>query len=173
MSAIVNSTLLSIPEVASAITAGESLFLAGSQAALSQLPQGNWVGGTIPYFMSEDGGLLAEDRIFVTKVPEVALEAKPADYSAWELGNLYRDAPPNGFTFLILPAASEAHKNLPTERPTSPASCCGLWSVGSQACAWTASASKRPLSSTASRESASQTGPWRCISRYPPTGPSI
>jgi hypothetical protein len=56
----VNSELLSIPEVQSAIAAGESLFLAGSREALSQLPRGNWIGGTIPYFMAEEGGLSTE-----------------------------------------------------------------------------------------------------------------
>ena len=69
MLAAISTTLQSIPEVQSAVAAGESLFLAGSREALSQLPAGNWIGGTIPYFMTEQGGLLAEDRIFVTRVP--------------------------------------------------------------------------------------------------------
>jgi len=85
MSATANPTLQSIPEVQAAIAAGESLFLAGSREALSQLPAGNWVGGTICYFMTDEGGVVSEDRIFVNKIPACALEAKAADYGA---GNL-------------------------------------------------------------------------------------
>jgi hypothetical protein len=118
MLATVNSTLLSIPEVESAIAAGESLFLAGSREALRQLPQGNWVGGTIPYFMTEDGGLVSEDRIFVTKVPEFALEVKVADYGPGNLADLYREAPANGFTFLVLPASTEVHKTFAEQAPS-------------------------------------------------------
>jgi hypothetical protein len=114
----VNSTLLSIPEVQSAIAAGESLFLAGSREALSQLPRGNWVGGTIPYFMADEGGVVSEDRIFVTRVPDFALEVKAADYGRDNLADLYREAPDNGFTFLVLPASTEVHKIFAERAPS-------------------------------------------------------
>jgi hypothetical protein len=114
----VNSELLSIPEVQSAIAAGESLFLAGSREALSQLPLGNWIGGTIPYFMSDEGGVVSEDRIFVTKVPDFALEVKAVDYGPDNLADLYRDAPANGFTFLVLPASTEVHKTFAEQAPS-------------------------------------------------------
>jgi hypothetical protein len=114
----VSSELLSIPEVQSAIAAGESLFLAGSREALSQLPLGNWIGGTIPYFMADEGGLMAEDRIFVTKVPDFALEVKAADYGPDNLADLYREAPANGFTFLVLPASTEVHKTFAEQAPS-------------------------------------------------------
>jgi len=113
-----NSKLQSIAEVRSAIVAGESLFLAGSREALSQLPQGNWVGGTIPYFMADEGGLLSEDRIFVTKVPGSALEVKTADYGPDNLSDLYREAPANGFTFLVLPASTDVHKTFAEQAPS-------------------------------------------------------
>jgi len=118
MSTIVNAKLSSIPEVKAAIVAGESLFLAGSREALSQLPRGNWVGGTICYFMTEEGCLLSEDRIFVTKVPEFAIEVKALDYGPQDLAQLHRDAPANGFTFLVLPAATEIHKAFAEQAPT-------------------------------------------------------
>jgi hypothetical protein len=110
MSVTVHAELSTIPGVKAAIAAGESLFLAGSREALSQLPRGNWVGGTICYFMTEEGCLQAEDRIFVTKVPEFALEVRALDYGPDNLAQLHRDAPDNGFTFVVLPAASEVLK---------------------------------------------------------------
>jgi hypothetical protein len=110
MSATVHAALHSIPEVQSAIAAGESLFLAGSREALSQLPLGKWVGGTICYFMTGEGGLLSEDRIFMTRVPEYALNAGAADYGPGDLAELYNDAPANGFTFVAMPAGTEVLK---------------------------------------------------------------
>jgi hypothetical protein len=49
--------LKSIPEVNQMIAEGKPLLLAGSEEALSQLSTGNWIGGTIPYFMDEDGAV--------------------------------------------------------------------------------------------------------------------
>jgi len=118
MLAAISTTLQTIPEVQSAVAAGESLFLAGSREALSQLPAGNWIGGTIPYFMTEQGGLLAEDRIFVTRVPEMALSVKAAEYGPENLSSLYRDAPAHGFTFVVLPAATEVLKAFAEKAPS-------------------------------------------------------
>ena len=118
MLAAISTTLQTIPEVQSAVAAGESLFLAGSREALSQLPAGNWIGGTIPYFMTEQGGLLAEDRIFVTRVPEMALSVKTAEYGPENLASLYRDAPAHGFTFVVLPAATEVLKTFAEKAPS-------------------------------------------------------
>ena len=113
-----NSKLQSIPEVQSAIVAGEALFLAGSREALCQLPHGSWVGGTIPYFMADEGGLVSEDRIFVTKVPDFALQVTAADYGPGNLADLYREAPANGFTFLVLPASTEVHRTFAEQAPS-------------------------------------------------------
>jgi hypothetical protein len=109
----------SIPEVQAAIAAGKNLFLAGSREALRQLPKGNWIGGTICNFMTEQGGLASEGRIFVTPVPAFALEVVAADYDAASLGKLYSDAPENGFTFVVLPASSEVLKTFAQQAPDS------------------------------------------------------
>jgi hypothetical protein len=117
MPATANATLHSVREVQAAITQGKSLFLAGSREALSELPRGNWVGGTISYFMTEEGGQMAEDRIFVTDVPDCALSAETADYGQGSLAELYRCAPANGFTFVVMPAGSEVLKTFAEEAP--------------------------------------------------------
>jgi hypothetical protein len=118
MTTKISSKLCSIAEVQAAISAGESLFLAGSRESLGQLPKGNWVGGTISYFVTEEGGQLSEDRIFVTPVPASALGAEAAEYSAGNLAQLYRDAPENGFTFVVLPASSEVLKSFAERAPS-------------------------------------------------------
>jgi hypothetical protein len=95
--------LRTIPEVQQLIATGTSLFLAGSADALSQLPAGNWIGGSIPYFMGAQGGVHSESSIFVTEVPGNAAPVTIREYSCELLPELYRDAPANGFTFLLIP----------------------------------------------------------------------
>ncbi|MFZ1086787.1 MAG: hypothetical protein WAN35_17630 [Terracidiphilus sp.] len=112
-----HSTLQSIPEVQASIAAGKYLFLAGSRQALSQLPRGNWIGGTICYFMADEGGLVSEDKIFATEVPAFALGAKIVNYGLGNLTSLFSDAPVNGFTYLVIPASTKIHKVFAEQAP--------------------------------------------------------
>ena len=57
-------------EVKAKIAHGEKLLLAGDENLLKQLPAGNWIGGSIPYFMTEQGGLSTRQKIYVTELPE-------------------------------------------------------------------------------------------------------
>lgn len=98
--------LKSISDVKKMIESGESLLLAGSAGALSQLPAGNWVGGSISYFMDEAGGVNTDTGIFVTKVPSGALGTRIEEYGAGALPKLYSDAPATGFTFLMVPSGA-------------------------------------------------------------------
>ncbi len=43
--------LISVQAAAEMIRSGKSISVAGPESALDQLPAGNWIGGTIPYFM--------------------------------------------------------------------------------------------------------------------------
>ena len=95
-------------EVARRITAGECLMLAGAEALLAALPPGNWIGGTIPYFMLEDGNRLCRDKIFVTGIPP---EFSPTihRYQEAELPGIHAAAGSNEVSFVILPADSAVH----------------------------------------------------------------
>ena len=101
--------LNSITEVNAMIAEGKTLLLAGSEEALGQVVNGNWIGGTIPYFMDKDGGVCCESRIFVTELPECASFAGVREYTLESLPNLCSDAPENGISYLILPAGSAVH----------------------------------------------------------------
>ena len=48
--------LATVERVTELLTEGKSLILAGDEALLRALPRGAWIGGTIPYFMSREGG---------------------------------------------------------------------------------------------------------------------
>ena len=61
--------LADIDTVTGLLGSKRQLILAGDETVLRQLPGGNWIGGTIPYFMTTEGGTVRRDRIFVTEVP--------------------------------------------------------------------------------------------------------
>jgi len=101
--------LQSISDVQAAIPSGRPLLLAGSEPALRQLPRGNWIAGTIPYFMGADGGVCTETHVFVTELPADATSHSIAVYSVDTLPQICEDAPANGFSVLIVPSGSAVH----------------------------------------------------------------
>jgi PAS domain S-box-containing protein len=108
--------LLDPAEIARKITAGQSLMLAGDEQLLAALPPGNWIGGTIPYFMAQEGGCLCKDKIFVTEIPG-EFQASTQRYAATELPGLYRDAGERAVSLVILPAGSAAHTEFALNAP--------------------------------------------------------
>jgi len=106
-----------VTEVRDKIASGANLLWAGSERALRQLPKGNWIGGTTADFMVQEGGVCSELEIFVTEMPADAVEVRIAEYAAQDLPSLCRDAPSNGFTFIIIPAGSPAHANYAQHAP--------------------------------------------------------
>lgn len=101
--------LWTVEQTSQAIRNGDVLSLAADEKLLSQLPEGCWIGGTIPYFMSDDGGTITRDRIFASKLPCRSNQASTRTYSSFELASILNDAPENGFSIVIIPALSEAH----------------------------------------------------------------
>ncbi len=98
--------LLTVKETQARVEMGRPLLLAGDERVLRQLPAGDWIGGTIPYFMSERGGVYSQDHVFVTEFPEDIVEARITHYDEANLSRIYSDVPANGFGVVILPAAS-------------------------------------------------------------------
>jgi len=98
------------------IKAGKSLSLAGSEELLSQLPPGNWVGGTTPYFMGDEGGEFSPLKIFANDLG-VSVKSELAVYDAKGIERVYIDAPENGFSLIVLPASSEVHAQFARRAP--------------------------------------------------------
>ena len=46
-------SLHTVEEAAAIIKEGKLLMLAGDHSVMQSLPKGNWIGGTIPYFMAD------------------------------------------------------------------------------------------------------------------------
>lgn len=109
-----------LAETTDLIKKGKKLFLAGDENALSKLPKGEWVGGTIPYFMSDEGGLVNKEKVYVTELPEEVLSIKVKEYSVSQLPNIGDDYAANGFSLIIIPAMTDAHHAFARDISTYP-----------------------------------------------------
>lgn len=103
------TTLVTIEEAAQRIRAGEVMSLSGDETALRQLPAGRWIGGTIPYFMAENGGCKTKTHVMVADLAQ-ARDVQLTYYSPDHLTQMMRDAPPNGWTLMIMPYGGKAHE---------------------------------------------------------------
>lgn len=109
-----------VEEVKSLLADGKRLLLAGDEALLRDLPKGEWIGGTIPYFIGDEGGVQTKDAIFVEVLTDEVTEISIKSYPAAELAKIPADAPDNGFSIIVLPAFSEAHLSYAQEAPEYP-----------------------------------------------------
>lgn len=107
-------------EIARRIRSGESLLLAAEEEILLSLPAGNWIGGTIPYFMGEKGGTISREAIFATPVPPEVVSTEIVIHDEESLEGICREAPENGFTFLVIPATSPVHLAFAHKAPDYP-----------------------------------------------------
>lgn len=107
--------LMNLADAAELIRSGAALSLAGPESALDALPAGQWIAGTIPYFMDTAGGVVStEGKVFVTPLPATGT-ATLAHYGADQLKSIVGNGPDNGFTVAIVPAGSAAHKTFAQE----------------------------------------------------------
>lgn len=104
-------------EVADLIKLNKCLLLAGEESLLKQLPEGKWIGGTIPYFMAENGGLSSRELILVNEIPNFASNINIKSYNIDSIKDIYTDGFENGFTILIIPCASELHLSFAVNAP--------------------------------------------------------
>ena len=105
--------------VAQRIIGGEQLMIAGDEHLLAQLPQGPWIGGTIPYFVT-DRGVTSRDLLHVTELPGNPTRVSIRAYDVDHLDRITADAPENGYTLLIVPFGSETHYRFAREAPEFP-----------------------------------------------------
>jgi hypothetical protein len=101
--------LKNISEITNMILSGERLFIAGDESILNRLPKGNWIGGTIPYFMDKDGGKIERSMAQVIPVPEEVADIKIVFYDEDQLPTIPSEAYENGFSFIIIPGMSAVH----------------------------------------------------------------
>jgi len=113
-----NQVLFDVCEVSRMIKEGKSLVLAGDEALLKQLPAGTWIGGTIPYFMGDKGGEFTKQKVYVTVLPADASRQTVRVYDEKTIHDIYCKAPEQGFSIVIMPAASKTHEVFSLKAPT-------------------------------------------------------
>jgi hypothetical protein len=115
------ASLLTIEEAAACIESGRYFAIAGDERVLARLPKGNWIGGTIPYFMDRKGGRTTQSEVFVTPL-ETSPEEPPLIrfYSAANLSKVCRNAPEHGYSLIIIPGFSEVHSSFARHAPDYP-----------------------------------------------------
>jgi hypothetical protein len=112
------SALLDLRQASALIERGETLAIAGHLDCLTALPKGNWIGGTTPYFMASEGGTCRLDRVFVQPFGQRA--GAILCYDRERLPHMLEDAPENGFSSVILPAAGAGLEDSAREAPDYP-----------------------------------------------------
>jgi hypothetical protein len=112
--------LMDITRAAAEIGSGKRLVIAGERKLLQALPAGDWIGGSIPYFMDASGGTVSRDKLYVDELPAETKASAIKGYSADQLRGIPADAPENGFTYLIIPATSPAHLEYAEHAPAYP-----------------------------------------------------
>ena len=113
----VSGTLMDLQDALVAIRSGAYLSIAADEALLRRLPPGNWLAGSIPYFMAQDGGETSRQKLFVTELPTHAGTPQLRWYDAASLHKVALDAPAHGLTVLIVPAFSDVHSRFAREAP--------------------------------------------------------
>ena len=113
----VSGTLMDLQDTLVAIRSGAYLSIAADEALLRRLPPGNWLAGSIPYFMGQDGGETSRQKLFVTELPTHAGTPQLRWYDAASLHRVALDAPAHGLTVLIVPAFSDVHSRFAREAP--------------------------------------------------------
>ena len=114
----IKKTIETVETVSKLINEGKLLSLAGDEKVLSQLPKGNWIAGTTPYFITEkNGGEFAQDKIYVEQLSDFSEEYKIETYSEDNFDEISDNLYENGFTIFIIPAFSEIHEYFALKLP--------------------------------------------------------
>ncbi len=108
--------LVTLEKAIEMINEGRTLHIAADESLLQQLPTGNWIGGTTPYFIAEEGGQLTKDKLFVNEF-DFAEEVKVAVYGKYNIFQIVEECYDNGLTMIILPYGSKVTEKYAKEAP--------------------------------------------------------
>jgi len=111
-------TMYNVNEVIDKIKEGRPLIFAGDEKVIKQLPAGNWIGGSIPYFISENGGKFTQDEVYVTEFPEFVQNVSVKVYDDSNIKDVYSNLADNEFGLIIIPATSPTHISFAVNAPT-------------------------------------------------------
>lgn len=94
------------------------LIIAADDSLLKKLPDGNWIGGSNPYMLGEDGGKYSTDQLFIKDFTDVAVNTNIKTYDENDIKNITTDGYGNGLIIAILPSFSQVHLEFGLHAPT-------------------------------------------------------
>jgi hypothetical protein len=117
-----NGTLMSVADFKDLLSKEPQKLhvVSGDESLLSQLPKGTWIGGTIPYLMTDEkGGITTRERLLVQQLPsDKQAPSKVSIYDEKTIARIPTDGPETGYTFLLIPAFSSVHLAYGKDAPT-------------------------------------------------------
>ena len=111
--------MMSVADASDLISSGSVAVVAGDEAVLAKLPKGNWIGGTSVYFLTETGGRVDRENVFVTTFDDVK-SVKCRFVPTEALPGLTSERFENGATMILLPAFSKSHQEFALDGATYP-----------------------------------------------------
>ena len=108
--------LITLEETIGLINEGKILHIAADDSLLKKLPKGKWIGGTTPYFISDEGGILTKEKLFVNEI-DFAEDIKIAVYGKYNIFQVVEECYDNGLTVLIMPYGSDVATKYAKEAP--------------------------------------------------------
>ena len=108
--------LVTLEKAISLIEEGKILHIAADESLLDKLPKGKWIGGTTPYFIAEEGGLITKEKLFVNEL-DFAEEIKTAVYGKYNVFQIVEECYDNGLTMIILPFGSDVAAKYAKQAP--------------------------------------------------------
>ncbi len=109
---------LTLQETITLIEENKVLVISADDTLLQQLPKGNWVAATIPYFYFEgEKGKKDTTKLIVSDFTEIISNFKIITYKEYELYNFVSNSFENGFNFIVMPALTPIHLSFALEAP--------------------------------------------------------
>lgn len=109
--------LYTLEEATQLINKNRTLVIAGDESLLSKLPEGNWIGGTNPYLLGENGGQYTTEKLYIKDFTDICSESKTKFYSISEIDKITVDGYENGIIFVIVPGFSQVHYEFSIKAP--------------------------------------------------------
>lgn len=101
--------IVTLQETITLIKEKKQLIIAGDEKLLDQLPDGNWIGGSIPYLLGKKGAKYTEKKLHVKDLTNLGLEFNLKTYDENTIHKIATDGYENGIIFNIIPAMSAVH----------------------------------------------------------------
>lgn len=99
-------SMKTVDQIKDLLKSGHKLLLAGSESVIRDLPKGDWIAGTIPYFFTEAGGIKSHELIQTTVLPKDVSKIKVNVYDNNTIHTIPQNYFDNGFSFIVIPAQS-------------------------------------------------------------------